>query len=196
MDYNSQRRKLLLPEYGRNVQNMVDHMNSIPDKDHRTRCAYAIVSVMGNMFPMLRDMSEFQQKLWDHITIMSDYNIDIDSPVPLPTREMIEVKHKKLPYPNEYIKIKHYGKNIEELVQVAIDMDDEFMKKQLVLLISNHMKKLFLSWNKDVVNDEKIFDDLRLLSKGELDYTSSDFKLLDTKAVVKQKKKKNPNKLS
>jgi hypothetical protein len=196
MDYNSQRRKLLLPEYGRNVQNMVDHMNSIPDKDHRTRCAYAIVSVMGNMFPMLRDMSEFQQKLWDHITIMSDYNIDIDSPVPLPTREMIEVKHQKLPYPNEYIKIKHYGKNIEELVQVAIDMDDEFMKKQLVLLISNHMKKLFLSWNKDVVNDEKIFDDLRLLSKGELDYTSSDFKLLDTKAVVKQKKKKNPNKLS
>jgi hypothetical protein len=196
MDYNSQRRKLLLPEYGRNVQNMVDHMNSIPDKDHRTRCAYAIVSVMGNMFPMLRDMSEFQQKLWDHITIMSDYNIDIDSPVPLPTREMIEVKHKKLPYPNEYIKIKHYGKNIEELVQVAIEMEDDFMKKQLVLLLSNHMKKLFLSWNKDVVNDEKIFDDLRLLSKGELDYNSSDFKLLDTKAVVKQKKKKNPNKLS
>ncbi len=196
MDYNSQRRKLLLPEYGRNVQNMVDHMNSIPDKDHRTRCAYAIVSVMGNMFPMLRDMSEFQQKLWDHITIMSDYNIDIDSPVPLPTREMIEVKHQKLPYPNEHIKIKHYGKNIEELVELAIEMEDDFMKKQLVLLLSNHMKKLFLSWNKDVVNDEKIFDDLRLLSKGQLDYNSSDFKLLDTKAVVKQKKKKNPNKLS
>ena len=196
MDYNSQRRKLLLPEYGRNVQNMVDHMNSIPDKDHRTRCAYAIVSVMGNMFPMLRDMSEFQQKLWDHITIMSNYNIDIDSPVPLPTREMIEVKHEKLPYPSEHIKIKHYGKNIEDLIQVAVDMDDEFMKKQLVLLISNHMKKLFLSWNKDVVNDEKIFDDLRLLSKGQLDYNSADFKLLDTKAVVKQKKKKNPNKLS
>jgi hypothetical protein len=196
MDYNSQRRKLLLPEYGRNVQNMVDHMNSIPDKDKRTRCAYAIVSVMGNMFPMLRDMSEFQQKLWDHITIMSNYNIDIDSPVPLPTREMMEVKHKRLPYPNEHIKIKHYGKNIEELIKVALELDDEFMKKQMVLLLSNHMKKLFLSWNKDVVNDEKIFDDLRLLSKGMLDYNSSDFKLLETKAVVKQKKKKNPNKLS
>lgn len=195
MDYNSTREKLRLPEYGRNVQHMVNHMMSIKDKDERTRCAYAIVSVMGNMFPYLRDVSDFDQKLWDHLTIMSDFELDVDSPCPLPTEDTIHKTYDKLPYHEQDIRIRHYGKNIEMLVDYAIEMEDQKEKDQMVLLITNHMKKLFLQWNKDVVTDAKIFDDLYLLSGSKLAYSEKDFKLIDPKVVViKQRKKRNPNK--
>lgn len=195
MEYNSNREKLKLPEYGRNVQNMVNHMLTINDKDERTRCAYAIVSVMGNMFPHLRDVSDFDQKLWDHLTIMSDFQLDIDAPCPLPTEEVLHVKHDKLPYSEQDIRIRHYGKNLEKLIDTAVDMEDQKEKDQLVYLTANHMKKLFLQWNKDVVTDAKIFDDLYLLSGGKLAYSEKDFKLIDPKVIVnKQRKKKSPNK--
>lgn len=195
MDYNSTREKLKLPEYGRNVQNMVNHMLTIKDKDERTRCAYAIVSVMGNMFPHLRDVSDFGQKLWDHLTIMADFELDIDSPCPLPTEETVHKHHEKLPYMEQDIRIRHYGKNLEQLIEYAVEMEEGKEKDQLVLLITNHMKKLFLQWNKDVVADAKIFDDLYLLSEGKLVYSERDFKLIDPKVIVsKQRKKKSPNK--
>jgi hypothetical protein len=195
MDYNSTREKLKLPEYGRNVQNMVNHMLSIKDRDERTRCAYAIVSVMGNMFPHLRDISDFDQKLWDHLTIMSDFKLDIESPCPLPTEESIHITHEKLPYSDQHIKIKHYGINVEKMINLAAEMTDKKEKDQLVYLIANHMKKLFLQWNKDVVNDAKIFDDLHLLSQKRLEYSEKDFKLIDPKIVVTRvKKRRNPNK--
>ncbi len=195
MDYNTSREKLKLPEYGRNVQNMVNQMLEIEDRDERTRTAFAIIDVMGNMFPHLRDVNEFKQKLWDHITIMSDFKLDIDAPYPLPDKEFLEVKVAKVPYRDEHIKIRHYGKLVEEMIQAAIDMDDMEQRKYLSFLVANQMKRSFLKWNKDVVTDAKIYEDLSLLSNGILAYTEEDFGLIEVKAVVPTiKKKKNPNK--
>lgn len=195
MDYNTSREKLKLPEYGRNVQNMVNQMMEITDRDERTRTAFAIIDVMGNMFPHLRDVNEFKQKLWDHITIMSDFKLDIDAPYPLPDKEFLEIKVEKMPYREEIIKIRHYGKLVEEMIQAAIDMDDMEKRKYLAFLVANQMKRSFLKWNKDVVNDAKIYEDLRYLSHNILDYTEEDFGLVEIKEVVPNiKRKKNPNK--
>ncbi len=195
MEYNTSREKLKLPEYGRNVQKMVLQMKAIEDRDERTRTAYAIVGVMGNMFPHLRDVNDFKQKLWDHLMIMSDFDLDIDAPYPLPTREFLEVKVEKVPYQDNRIRIMHYGKIVEEMIQSAIDKEDKEERMYMAFLIANHMKRSFLKWNKDVVNDAKIYDDLREMSSQILDYTPEDFGLVDVKAVVvQQKKKKNPNK--
>lgn len=195
MDYNTSREKLKLPEYGRNVQNMVNQMLEIEDRDERTRTAFAIIDVMGNMFPHLRDVNEFKQKLWDHITIMSDFKLDIEAPYPLPDREFLEVKVDKMPYKEERIKIRHYGKLVENMIQAAIDMDDMDKRKYLAFLVANQMKRSFLKWNKDVVTDAKVFEDLRFLSNSILDYSDEDFGLVEIKEVVPNvKKRKNPNK--
>ncbi len=195
MDYNTTRKKLLLPEYGRNIQTMVDQMMEIPDKAERTRCAFAIIDVMSNMYPNVKDVQDFSKKLWDHITIMTDFKIDVEGPFPKPTPEMVHPRTEKLPYPSELIRIKHYGKNIENLIDIAIATEDKTQRDQLCLLIANHMKKSFLAWNKDVVNNDKIFKDLYTLSHGKLDYSEKDFKLMETKLVVaRPKNKKNPNK--
>lgn len=195
MDYNTTRKKLLLPEYGRNIQTMVDQMMEIPDKDERTRCAFAIIDVMSNMYPNVKDIQDFSKKLWDHLTIMTDFNIDVDGPFPKPTPEEVHPDTERLAYPSEVIRIKHYGKNIENLIEIAINTEDKKERDQLSLLIANHMKKSFLAWNKDVVNNEKIYKDLYTLSHGKLDYNEKDFKLMEAKMIVaKPKKKKNPNK--
>lgn len=196
MEYNTSREKLKLPEYGRNIQKMVKQMKAIEDRDERTRTAFAIIGVMGNMFPHLRDVNDFKQKLWDHLMIMSDFELDIEAPFPLPDKEFLTAKVEKVPYKSEDIRIKHYGKVVEEMIQCAIDMRDLDQRKYLAFLIANHMKRSFLKWNKDVINDAKIYDDLRHLSSSILDYTPDDFGLIDVKEVVPQlKKTRNPNKV-
>ncbi len=195
MEYNTSRDKLKLPEYGRNVQRMVQQMKEIEDRDERTRTAYAIIGVMGNMFPHLRDVNDFKQKLWDHLTIMADFDLDIDAPYPLPTKEFLEYKIDKVPYSEKSISIKHYGSLVSEMIQSAIDEHDMDKRKYMAFLIANHMKRSFLKWNKEVVQDAKIYDDLRNMSNSILDYTEDDFGLVDVRNVVVQvKKKKNPNK--
>ena len=114
MDYNSQRKKLILPEYGRNIQMMVDHLATITDRDERTRAAKTVISVMGNLYPHLRDVPDFRHKLWDHLMIMSNFTLDIDSPYPLPEKDILEEKPEKLPYNNHRIKYKHYGSSHRE----------------------------------------------------------------------------------
>ncbi len=195
MDYNTSREKLKLPEYGRNVQKMVHTMKAIEDRDERTRTAFAIIGVMGNMFPHLRDVNDFKQKLWDHLMIMADFDLDIDAPYPLPDRSFLEVHVERVPYQDNRIRIMHYGKIVEEMIQSAIDKEDKEERMYMAYLIANHMKRSFLKWNKDVVNDAKIYDDLREMSAQILDYSPDDFGLVDVRAVVDhQKKKKNPNK--
>ena len=195
MDYNTQRTKLLLPEYGRNIQQMVDHMLTLEDREERTRCAFSIVDVMGSMFPHLRDVEDFRHKLWDHLAIMSDFKLDIEAPFELPDKSILEEKADIVPYTQSRIRFKHYGKVINSMIQKAISLEDDFEKKQLSFLIANHMKKSFLQWNKDVVTDSKILQDLTEMSDGLLSYSEKDFQLAETKAVVqKARKKKNPNK--
>ncbi len=194
MDYNSSRKHLILPEYGRNVHKMVDYALTIEDRVERNYVVKSIIAIMGNMYPHLRDVSDFRHKLWDHITIMSDFQLDIDSPYEAPTREKLAEKPDRLPYNNKRIKYLHYGRTVEALIAKAIELEDPKEKDALILMIANHMKKSFLNWNRDSVTDEKIFKDLTDLSKGKLEIPAR-LKLTEvreTEFVHKIKKKKNP----
>ncbi len=169
MDYNSNRKKLLLPEYGRHIQKMVDYCVTIDNKDERTKCANAIIVNMGNMFPHLRDVNDFKHKLWDHLAIMSDFKLDIDFPFELPERENFNQRPKKLPYNNQNMRFKHYGRTIERLIEKAVEMEEGDLKQHLILLIANNMKKSLLQWNKDFPGDERVFSDIRRLSGNKLE---------------------------
>lgn len=191
MDYNSQRKKLPLPEYGRNIQNMVDYLFTIEDRDKRNRSAQTVIDVMGNLYPYLRDVAEFKHKLWDHLAIMSEFRLDIDYPYNPPTPDILTEKPNIVPYHQNKIRYRHYGFIMESLIRKTAEMEDED-KEELVELLANHMKKSYAAWNKDGVEDEKIFEDLKELSRGKLDIAREDIKLADVKTVSppKQKKKK------
>lgn len=163
MDYNTQRKQLLLPEYGRNIQMMVDHLSTIENRDERNRAAHTVISVMGNLYPHLRDVSDFRHKLWDHLAIMSDFSLDIDAPYPLPEKSKLYEKPEKLSYGNHKIRFRHYGLMTEKLIHQINATEDPEQKRIMIVLTANHMKKSFLSWNKDSVEDEQIFDDIQTL---------------------------------
>jgi hypothetical protein len=167
-DYNSTRSKLLLTEYGRNVQNMVKYIVNLPTKEERNRYANVVIDLMGFLNPHLRDVADFKHKLWDHLHIISDYKIDVDSPYPLPSPEAIHIKPEPLGYPNQRIKYKHYGKTIELMIAKAKAIDEPARKQHMVQAIANFMKMAYVQWNKDSVTDESILSDLRELSNGEL----------------------------
>lgn len=194
MDYNSNRTTLAMPEYGRHIQKMIDHAVTIEDREERTRCAKTIIGIMGNMFPHLRDVNDFKHKLWDHLAIMSDFKLDIDYPYDLPEPESLYAKPEKVPYKNSRISYMHYGELIQEMISKAIEMEDEDQKKQLILLIAGHMKKSLSYWNKDSVTDDRIFNDLSKLSKGQLT-VSEDTKLPEIRENFQNKtrnKKRTP----
>ncbi len=180
MDYNSNRKKLLLPEYGRHIQKMVDYCVTIEDKEERTRCANSIIGNMGNMFPHLRDVQDFKHKLWDHLAIMSDFKLDIETPFELPTISSLNERPKKLPYSNQKIAYKHYGRTIEQMIEKAVEMEEGEHKSHLIMLIANNMKKSLLMWNKDFPGDERVFDDIRKLSGGRIQI-SDDIKIPEQK---------------
>jgi hypothetical protein len=197
MDYNTKRKKLPMPEYGRNIQNMVDHLNTIEDREKRNQSAQTIIDVMGNLYPYLRDVEDFRHKLWDHIAIMSDFKLDIDYPYELPSPDILTEKPNRVPYPQHNIKYRHYGLVIEKMIDKAAEMEDGEEKKILIEQTANQMKKLFLNWNKDAVDDEKIFKDLEELSGNKIQ-VPRDITLIDNKVILgggggggKKKKKKN-----
>lgn len=187
MDYNTQRKKLVLPEYGRNIQKMVNYALTIEDRDERNKAAKTIIDVMGNLYPHLRDVPDFRHKLWDHIAIMSDFKLDIDTPYPLPSIEEIREKPEKVPYSNKKIKFKHYGKTVENYLEKLDSLESEEDKKALLKLIANHMKKSFLIWNKNGVEDEQIINDLKRLSG--LDEILDDINLSASKDLLTKRSK-------
>jgi hypothetical protein len=190
MDYNSNRKKLKLPEYGRNIQKMIDYVIEIEDREERNRAAQQIINIMGNMYPYLRDISDFKHKLWDHIAIMSDFKLDIDFPYAPPEPETFKEAPKQVPYNRNRLKYRHYGKIMEKLINEAIKFDDEKPEKKILIeLLANHMKKTFLLWNKDSVNDSKIFEDLSELSDGNLKIDESTV-LKETRDILKSGKPK------
>lgn len=194
MDYNSNRKNLVLPEYGRHIQKMVDHAVSIEDREERTKCANTIIGIMGNMFPHLRDVNDFKHKLWDHLAIMSDFKLEIDFPYDLPELETLNARPEKVPYKNSKISYLHYGELVELMIAKAIELEDEEQKKHLIILIASHMKKSLSQWNKDSVTDEKIFNDLSRLSDGKLT-VGEDVKLPEVKENYQNRsrnKKRNP----
>ena len=176
-DYNTQQKKLIMPEYGRNVQQMIDHCVSIEDREERTRCANTIINIMGNLFPHLRDVDDFKHKLWDHLAIMSDFKLDIDYPYEIIRKENLRTKPDRIPYTLTPIRYRHYGKTLERMIKKCEDYPDGPERDQLISLLANHMKKSFLTWNKEVVDDDKIFKDLREYSHGRIDLSPETFRL-------------------
>jgi hypothetical protein len=188
-DYNTTRKKLVLPEYGRNIQKMVDHLITIEDRNERNIAAKTIINVMGNMNPHLRDVSDFKHKLWDHLAIMADFKLDIDFPFELPQKEVLMEKPRRVPYSNYKIRYKHYGKALELLIDKASEIEEKEEKDALIKLIANHMKKSFLTWNREVVSDEQIISDLNELSGGKLN-VPIDMKLTETKDILAKNRRK------
>ncbi len=189
MDYNTARKKLVLPEYGRNIQKMVNYAVEIEDQEERNRVAAAIIQIMGNIKPQYREISDFKHKLWDHLAIISDFKLDIDFPYEVPKKETFLQKPRPVPYPINNPRYKHYGSTIEQLIQTAVDMEQGEEKEELIRVIANHMKKLFLTWNKDSVTDDVIFNDLKELSGGKLD-VEKDLKLPETRDILSKTRKK------
>lgn len=168
MEYNSQRPPLVISEYGRNIQKMVDFACSIKDREERNKVANAIINVMGMLNPQLSNVEEFKPKLWAHLFIISDFKLDVDSPYPKPEREKLLEKPEQLKYPQSQIKYGHYGKTIPNLIEKCKELTDEKEKKELMVILANLMKRTYLTWNRDSVEDEVILAQLKTLSGGEL----------------------------
>ena len=190
MEYPTLQGKLIMPEYGRNIQHMIEHALTIEDKEERTRCVKSIVNTMGNLFPYLRDVNDFKHKLWDHVAIMSDFKLDIDYPYEILDEQNLYTRPETIPYKNSRIHYQHYGRTLEEMIDKVADYPEGEEKNALIRLIANQMKKCFLTWNKEVVDDKKIYDDLRELSNGKLNNSEDFFKLVETRDVLHAKKNK------
>ena len=189
LEYNTVREDLIIPEYGRHIQKMINYASSRETKEERNKLANAIISVMGNLQPHLRDVADFQHKLWDQLFIMSDFKLDADSPFEKPSKEILNAKPEPLSYPQNLPKCRFYGNNIKIMIDEAVKWDAGEMKDALVLTIANHMKKCFLNWNKDSVKDQVIFDHLYELSETKIDFRDSKEELLDSALLLRSKKK-------
>ncbi|RQO31527.1 DUF4290 domain-containing protein [Taibaiella sp. KBW10] len=177
MHYNTSRNKLLMPEYGRNIQKMVDYIITIEDTEKRQQNAQAIIELMGILNPHLKNVEDFRHKLWDHIYRISDFKIEIDSPYPIPTREKMFQKPEPLPYPKKNRKNKHIGHNISQIIDRAIQTDDEDKRKGFTQSVAYYMKLSYANWHKEQVQDDMIKEELRVLSGGALDFVPGDMKM-------------------
>lgn len=193
LEYNTEREHLIIPEYGRHIQKMVNHATAIESKEERNKVAKSIIAVMGNLQPHFRDVPDFQHKLWDQLFIMSDFKLDVDSPYEKPLKEVLEARPEPLEYPQSHPKYRFYGNNIKTMIDVANTWDEGDMKEALVYTIANHMKKCFLNWNKDTVEDAVIFDHLYELSDGKLNLKESTENLSDSSSLMKSKRKFTSN---
>ena len=189
LEYNSERQHLIIPEYGRHLQKLIDQATVIADRGERNKVAKQIIQVMGSLNPHLRDVPDFQHKLWDQIFIMSDFRLDVDSPYPIPSREVLQLKPDVLQYPQNFPKYRFYGNNIKYMIDVSNKWEDCELKSALVKVIANHMKKSYLSWNKDTVKDDVIFEHLYELSGGKINLTQSSEELLNTTDLMRTNKR-------
>ncbi len=186
MDYNTNRKKLELPEYGRNVQNMVGIIKNTPDRAERNRLAKSTIQLMENMNPQLRDVADYKHKLWDHLAVIADFDLDIDSPYPLPTQAEIHQKPSKMKYSNpDEIRFKHYGKILEDMVRKATQYPEGEERDALIAVIANQMKKSFLTWNRETVSDDVIFADLLAIACNRISIPEG-LKLKDSRELLRQ----------
>jgi len=192
MEYNSQREKMIIPEYGRNVQKMIEYAKTVEDREKRTKSAEVIVRVMEGMNPQIKGELDYMHTLWDHLYIISGFELDIDSPYPMPEKEILLRKPEKVEYSSKNFKVMHYGKYIEKIIEHTISHEEGTEKEALILLIANHLKKSYLNWNRDSVNDDTILKHLSELSDGKLKLIE-DQRLSSTSDILarnKTKKKK------
>jgi hypothetical protein len=189
LEYNAERSHLIIPEYGRHLQKLIEQAIAIEDVEVRNKAAKYIIQVMGSLNPHLRDVLDFQHKLWDQLFIMSDFRLEVDSPYPIPSREVLQLKPDVLNYPQNYPKYRYYGNNIKYMIDVANKWEDGDMKNALVKVIANHMKKSYLSWNKDTVKDDVIYEHLYELSDGKINMLDSSESLLNTTDLLRTNKR-------
>ena len=168
MDYNTQREKLIMPEYGRHIQKMIEHVKRIPDREKRNGQIRAVVSVMSTLNPQLKEQPDYKHKLWDHVQIIAGFDIDIDSPYPVPTKDDLVSPPQRLPMSRGPLKAAHYGRNIQNMIGVIAAMPDDPARDQMIKSMAMYMRQQYLIWNKDTVSEETIFNDIEKLSGGRL----------------------------
>lgn len=183
MKYNTEREKLNIPEYGRNVQGLVDYALTIEDREKRTAFAGIIINAMAQVNPSVKELSDYKHKLWDHLFIMSDYRLDVDSPYPKPVKEELDTKPERLTYKSSMIRFRPYGKLIENVIDKVITMPEGEEKNVLIGMIAQYLKKAYLQWNVNSCDDEMILKHFEQLSHGQLKL-QEDFKLLSTKRLL------------
>ncbi len=194
MKYNTEEKKLVMREYGRNIQNMVDYCVQIKDKEERMRCANSIINIMGNMFPHLRDVNDFKHILWDHLAIMADFKLDIDYPYEIIKKENLYARPPRMPYNNSSIRYRHYGKTLEKMIRKANELEEGPERDHLIKLLATQMKKSFLTWNKESVDDRKIFKDLGELSAGKIVLNEEEYKLTESRDILARNTSNSNNK--
>lgn len=189
MEYNTSRSIMSIAEYGRNVYKMVDYMMATPDREKRNKLARATINVMAQLNPQLKEYNDFKQKLWDHLFIISEFKLDVDSPFPKPEPESVNRKPRAVGYPQNNIRYKHYGRYIQLMIEKACKMEESPERGAFVKLIANHMKKAYLTWNRESVSDEDIAKHLLQMSGGKLEL-SDNVRLFNTQDILAKNKKK------
>lgn len=184
LEYNTEREKLIIPEYGRHIQRLIEHCKKLPNQEERNAMALGIIGVMGNLNPHLRDVPDFQHKLWDQFFIMADFDIDVDSPFEKPQKEVLYQKPDALNYPQKLPKYRFYGNSIPSMIKVALSWEEGPKQEALIINIANHMKKCFLNWNKDTVEDSVIFNHLYEMSDGRINLAKKDHDLAASKDLI------------
>lgn len=195
LPYNTDNRPIILPEYGRNVEGLVNFCCDIEDRNERTKCAFALVELMANQFPHLVGENGDRSQIWDQINIISRFRLDVDFPCEVITAEKLNPKPERIPYTASSMRYRHYGKNIEKMIETVADMPDGDEKSNLISMIAHHMKKLMLTHNKEGVDDAKILRDLAEYSGGRINldpstYLLHEFKEVEIATPGKNKKKK------
>jgi hypothetical protein len=193
LEYNSERPLMIIPEYGRHIQKLVDHCLALDTKEERIKMAKSIVDVMGNLQPHLRDVPDFKHKLWDQLYIMADFKLDVESPYPQLSKAELKEKPERLAYPKSASRYRYYGNNIQTMIDIALSWEDGDKKDALVFTIANHMKKCYLNWNKDTVDDVIIFKHLYDLSDGKLDLRETEEALSESKNLLRKRNSQGQN---
>lgn len=170
MEYNTARNHLIMKEYGRNVQRMIEYIMTLEDREHRQQQVSAVIELMGILQPHLRNVEDFRHKLWDHLFLVSDFKLDVDSPYPIPTKEELRARPERLPYPKKHPRHRHFGKNLERVIDKALETENPEMKDGFVQVIGNYMKLAYGNWHKENVHDDAIRAELSSITKGELQY--------------------------
>ncbi len=192
MEYNTERTKLNFPEYGRHIQQMVNYLKTIKDKDERTKEAYSVIEIMANMSPQIKDADDYKNKLWDHLFIIANFDLDVNAPYPVPKIEEFNKKPNKIEYLTGNLRFRHYGKIIEEMINRVVTYEDGEEKDALINIILNQMKKSYLIWNKNTVKDETIIKDFNTMAKQKI-IVSNDYELNEFKHLTTVKKHHNNN---
>ena len=175
MQYNTTRNGLAMREYGRHVQKMIEHVLTIEDPERRQANSYAVIELMGFLNPHLKNVEDFRHKLWDHLFLISDFKLEVNSPYPIPTREQLSERPKPLPYPKRHPKHSHLGKNLEVIIRKALDEQDPDKRAGFANAIAYYMKLAYNNWHKETVHDDAIQSELNSITEGQLQFTNTPF---------------------